>query len=127
MPRRYIGVLTVVVAIAMAVGCEGGQKTNIYSVYTGGDWHRGKQVIDQFRCGACHIIPGVNHADGLVGPPLTHWARRTYVGGEVPNKPEDLVKWIMDPQSIEPGTAMPNLGLTEQQARDAAAYLYTIR
>jgi cytochrome c1 len=62
-----------------------------------------------------------------VGPPLTSFARRTYIAGEVPNTLEYLVRWIEMPQAIEPGTAMPNLGVTEDQARDIAAYLYTLR
>lgn len=92
----------------------------------GGSAQRGKAAIVNFGCGACHQIPGVRGADGLVGPPLTHFARRTYVAGQVPNTAENLTRWIMMPQQIEPGTAMPNLGVTEAQARDIAAYLYTL-
>ncbi len=108
-------------------GCVGGKKTEGYTIHTGGDPQRGAQVISQFRCGACHIIPGIRNANGLVGPPLNLFGRRTFVGGEVPNTPDNLVRWILSPKSIEPGTAMPELGLNEQQARDAAAYLYTLR
>jgi cytochrome c2 len=119
------------VAIAAGVmrwtACENGKTTNVYTVYTGGDAHRGRQLIQQYRCGACHTIPGVEDANGLVGPPLLWWGRRTYIGGELPNKPENLVRWLESPKSVEPGTAMPTLGLTEQQARDVAAYLYTLR
>ncbi len=124
---RRMGFFALMILLVASVGCEGGKKTNVYAVYTGGDWHRGAQVIDQFRCGACHIIPGIHDADGLVGPPLMKFGRRTYIGGELPNQPENLVRWIKSPQSVEPGTAMPTLGLSDQQARDAAAYLYTLR
>jgi cytochrome c1 len=55
-----------------------------------------------------------------------YFSRRTYIAGELPNKPENLVRWVTSPQSVEPHTAMPNLGLTTQQARDVAAYLYTL-
>lgn len=61
-----------------------------------------------------------------VGPPLMEWARRGYVAGRLPNAPENLVAWLRDPQAISPGSAMPNLGLTAAEARDAAAYLYTL-
>jgi cytochrome c1 len=120
------------VAIAMMapiVGCRGNNPTEAiaYSVRVGGDAHRGAQVIRQFGCGACHTIPGVTGADGLVAPPLLWWSRRTFIAGELPNTPENLVRWIRSPQSVEPKTAMPTLGLTDQQARDAAAYLYTLR
>lgn len=77
-------------------------------------------------CGSCHHIPGVRGAVSWVGPPLTAWARRGYVAGRLPNTPENLVPWLRDPQSISPGSAMPNLGLSEAEARDAAAYLYTV-
>lgn len=87
---------------------------------------RGRAVIKAQGCGACHVIPGVGGAVAWVGPPLTEWARRGYVAGRLPNTPEHLVAWLRDPQAISPGSAMPNLGLTAEEARDAAAYLYTL-
>jgi cytochrome c len=93
----------------------------------GGDPAVGKQLIVTYGCGSCHTIPGVSMANGLVGPPLEHLARRVYLAGEVPNSADFLVRWIEVPQAIEPGTAMPNLGVTEGQARSIAAYLYTLR
>ncbi|MCC6142675.1 MAG: c-type cytochrome [Candidatus Hydrogenedentes bacterium] len=92
----------------------------------GGDPGAGASIIVQKRCGACHTIPGVDEARGLVGPPLNFFSRRTYIAGEVPNTSENLVKWIMNPQSIEATTAMPNLALSEEEARNVAAYLYTL-
>ena len=94
---------------------------------TGGYAKRGVQVIDQFRCGACHTIAGIDDAEGVFGPPLITFARQSYIAGEFANSPENLVHWIMSPQSLKPATAMPNLGISEQQARDVAAYLYTLR
>jgi cytochrome c len=118
-----IGVMTSV------MGCSGNNPTQAvgYSARLGGDAQRGVQVIQQFGCGACHTIPGVTGANGLVAPPLLWWSRRTFIAGELPNTPENLVRWIRSPESVEPKTAMPALGLTDQQARDAAAYLYTLR
>jgi cytochrome c len=78
-------------------------------------------------CGSCHVIPGIHNAKGLVGPPLMFFSRRTMIAGELPNSPENLVRWLKDPPSVEPGTAMPDLGLTDKQAQDVAAYLYTLR
>jgi cytochrome c len=97
------------------------------TLVTGGDPARGKTQIVAYGCGSCHVIPGVSGASGLVGPPLTQFAHRAFIAGEVPNNSEFLVRWISVPQSIEPGTAMPNLGVSEAQARDIAAYLYTLR
>jgi cytochrome c2 len=92
----------------------------------GGNPRQGKAEIVAFGCSSCHTIPGIPQATGMVGPPLEHFAGRAYIAGQVPNTGEWLIKWIMVPQSIEPGTAMPNLGVTERQARDMAAYLYTL-
>ena len=119
-----VGAIAVLCALP---ACVGGKVSRGYDIDTGGDANQGKHLITQYNCGSCHMIPGIDNAHGLVGPPLTMFADRTYVGGEVPNNPENLVKWIQDPESIEPGTAMPKLGVTEQQARDIAAYLYTLR
>jgi cytochrome c1 len=87
----------------------------------------GKKLISYYGCGSCHMIPGIDDAQGTVGPPLNAFGRRVYIAGEAPNTQENLIRWIMVPQSIEPNTAMPTLGITEGQARNIAAYLYTLR
>jgi cytochrome c2 len=92
-----------------------------------GDPERGRGAIARDGCGSCHLVPGVRDAVGLVGPPLLHWSRRGYIAGRLPNTPDDLVRWIVAPQAIEPGTAMPTLGIPVDEARDIAAYLYTLR
>ncbi|WP_426955789.1 c-type cytochrome [Muricoccus radiodurans] len=91
-----------------------------------GDPGRGHRLVSASGCGACHVIPGVRGASSWVGPPLTEWARRGYVAGHLPNTPDNLVAWLRDPQAISPGSAMPSTGLTEAEARDAAAYLLTL-
>lgn len=88
---------------------------------------RGRAVIERFGCAACHVIPGIRGARGLVGPPLTKLGSRIYIAGILPNTPESLTRWLLDPPSINPGTAMPSVGLDEAQARAAAAYLSTLR
>jgi cytochrome c1 len=93
----------------------------------GGSATRGAALIVSYRCGSCHTIPGIRAANGVVGPPLFFFSRRTEIAGELPNTPNNLIHWIVDPKSVEPGTAMPALGLDESQARDIAAYLYTLR
>lgn len=119
----------VALATLMGVsGCSGGLIAKpAYIPSTGGDAGHGRQVIRDYGCGSCHTIPGIHGAEGAVGPPLYFMGRRTMIAGELPNTPENIVKWIKDPRSVEPKTAMPDLGLTDQQARDAAAYLYTLR
>ena len=92
----------------------------------GGDPDRGKEVIRRSGCSACHVIPGIAGADGLVGPPLDRFARRAYVGGVLPNRPQNLVAWLVDPPKLDPRTAMPAPGVSEAEARDVAAYLYRL-
>jgi cytochrome c len=118
--------LSICVAAFVIAGCNGGTVVNGYSTYAGGNIRAGRALLQAYGCGSCHVIPGVPNAHGLVGPPLYFWARRTYIAGELPNTPDNLVKWIESPPSVEPGTAMPILGVSDQQARDMAAYLYTI-
>lgn len=93
----------------------------------GGDPQAGRAVIASYDCGVCHTIPGVRGARGTVGPPLTAFGRRTLIAGSLPNRPDMLVRWIRDPPALEPDTAMPSMGVSEQEARHIAAYLYTLR
>jgi cytochrome c1 len=92
----------------------------------GGDPEAGAELIEVYGCGACHTIPGIDNADALVGPPLTAWAERQTIAGAVPNTPEYLLLWLQNPQALEPGTIMPDVGLNEQGARHVGAYLYTL-
>ncbi|MEU4214199.1 c-type cytochrome [Actinoplanes sp. NPDC026623] len=91
-----------------------------------GDPARGERLIDSYGCGSCHTVPGVKGADGLVGPPLTTFGKRSYIAGELVNSGPNLQRWVMDPQAVEPGTAMPDLGVTPTDAQDIAAYLFTL-
>jgi cytochrome c1 len=91
-----------------------------------GNPDRGARLISDYGCGSCHVVPGVNGARGLVGPPLTDFGRRSYIAGVLPNNADNLQHWIRDPQSVVPGNAMPNLGVSAVDARDIAAYLLTI-
>jgi cytochrome c2 len=94
---------------------------------TGGDPHRGEEKIRQYGCNTCHTIPGIDGPQALVGPPLLHWSRRVYIAGELTNTPENLRKWIQHPVQVEPKTAMPEMGVNEQDSRDISAYLYSLR
>ncbi len=115
-------------AICLAVtACNDGAAKRSYNMGNVGNPDHGKQLIQNYGCGACHIIPGVPDARGLVGPPLNYFADRTMVAGELPNTPPNLTRWIQHPKQVEPNTAMPDLGVTQDQANDIAAYLYTLR
>ena len=91
-------------------------------VMTGGNPMRGRAVIANSGCGACHEIPGLD-SQGRVGPPLTGFAARPYIAGAITNTPDHLTAWIQHPRQVEAMTAMPDLNLSEADARDAAAYL----
>jgi cytochrome c len=94
---------------------------------SGGDVERGRTALVTYGCGACHVIPGVRQANGRVGPQLVRFREQIYIAGTQANVPENLVLWIQAPQDMNPGTAMPDLGVSEADARDMAAYLYSVR
>jgi cytochrome c2 len=131
-PRRerwwVTGVLLVPIVLLLVVSLAGcGRGMAQATAVPGGDVRRGERALATYGCGACHTIAGVTGAHGKVGPPLDGVAERSFIAGEAPNTPENLVHWIRDPQAIEPNTAMPNLGVDERSARDMTAYLYTLR
>jgi len=88
---------------------------------------RGLQRIAEHGCASCHTIPGVRGPPSGVGPPLDGMARRAYVGGVLPNTPDNLVRWLEDPPAIDFRTAMPDVGLSHAEAADIAAYLLTLQ
>jgi cytochrome c2 len=92
---------------------------------TGGDPRRGEAMFIQYGCGSCHALENVRDATGSVGPPLDGIAGRVIIGGHLANTPENMERWIRDPQHVSPGTAMPDLGVGEGDARDITAFLYT--
>ncbi|HCQ47004.1 MAG TPA: hypothetical protein DIW53_09565 [Achromobacter sp.] len=91
-----------------------------------GDAKAGRDALQQYLCVTCHAIPGVPGARHYVGPSLDGMADRSRIAGVVPNSPDSMQQWLLDPQRIKPGTAMPALGLREQDARDIAAFLQTL-
>lgn len=92
----------------------------------GGDAARGRELMMDYGCGACHRIPGVTNAGTMVGPPLDDYAQRGYVAGLLPNRAANLIAWLRDPPAVNPGTAMPDLGIGDEEALHMAAYLYTL-
>src|SRR5688572_6496378 len=111
--------VTAVVLVLMLAGCSNDKPA--------ADAERGRLLLRQFGCGACHRIPGVADAQGNVGPPLEGVARRVYLGGVLPNSRDNMARWIRSPKSFDPQTAMPELQVGEEHARDMVAFLYTLR
>jgi cytochrome c len=120
-----LGVALTVLSVAALTGCASTSPPPPPEVRSGRP-DRGAELIARYGCGSCHTIPGVSRADGLVGPPLTRFGARSYIAGQLPNNADNLRRWITDPQAVEPGTAMPKVGVSAIDAQDIAAYLYTL-
>jgi len=92
---------------------------------TGGDPRHGRELLARYGCASCHKIKGIAHADSHVGPPLDEIRSRGYIAGVMPHTADNLMKWIQHPRQVVPNTAMPELGVSQAEARDMAAYLYS--
>jgi cytochrome c1 len=114
---------TLISLLLLAAACSGERGEPEVLATVEGDPGRGEVLIERYGCGSCHVIPGVRQARGKVGPPLTDFAERTYIAGNLTNTSRNLVSWIRYPDSVEPGTVMPTLGVSDQEARDISAYL----
>lgn len=123
---RILGPVVVAVIALVGAGCRDDPAPRPPGADVG-DPAAGAEAIEAYGCGACHRIPDVRRADSLVGPPLDGWGHRTFIAGTLANDLDNLVIWIQDPDSVEPGTAMPDLGVTDADARDIAAYLLALR
>ena len=121
-------VITAGVVLLLA-GCWAGPNPRAAALtgVPGGDPEAGRAAIRSYGCGSCHTIPGVPGADSMVGPPLTQFAYRQFIAGMLPNTPDNLITWIRTPQAVVPGNAMPNMGVTDTDARNIAAYLATLK
>ncbi len=124
---RGVALAGALLAAGAGSGCgrEVGREATVLTA--GGDPAQGRALIRHYGCGTCHTIPGVRGASSLVAPPLTGMASRMYIAGLLPNAPENMIRWIQDPQAVDPGNAMPNMGISQTEARHIAAYLYTLR
>lgn len=120
---RAVCPLAVLVLAALAAGCTPEeQQLRAPSAQR----ERGRLLLAQYQCGSCHTIPDVQAARGRTGPTLAAFGRRSYIAGQVPNGPEHLVHWIVAPATLVPGTTMPAMGVSPEDARDMAAYLLAL-
>jgi cytochrome c len=124
---KALAACALVLAVTFTIACSNRETEHYAAAMTGGEPSRGRTAIRRYGCSSCHTIPGVQGANALVGPPLTQIASRSYIGGVLPNTPDNMIHWIEDPPGIDHLTAMPNLGVTDQDARDMASYLYTLK
>jgi cytochrome c1 len=89
----------------------------------GGDAARGRELLDRYQCGSCHVVPDAVGSGQPWAPPLTAWGGRSTLAGVLPNDAATLVRWLQDPPALVPGTRIPRLGVSEADARDLAAAL----
>lgn len=92
----------------------------------GADPARGLAVMERVGCAACHAVPGIDWPKGRAGPSLEGFAARPMIAGRLPNQPDVLTAWLIDAPLLAPETGMPPMPLTEAEARDVAAHLYTL-
>lgn len=129
--KAFFGILAGLIFVIALIGivykyAEQRQRMWVHaSSETGGDPARGEAMFIQYGCGSCHALSSVRGATGMVGPPLDGVAVREIIGGHLANNPANMERWIQDPQHVSPGTAMPDLGVGQEDARDITAFLYT--
>ena len=115
--KRYLPIL----ALALISACSRQEKPA-----DTGDANHGKQLLGQYGCTACHIIPGVE-GKGMIAPSLDHVATRPIIATTITNTPANMMAYIQNPQLANPQNVMPNLSVKPEEARDIAAYLYTLK
>jgi len=118
-------VVVAIVGLVLEYARERTQLREHAAATTGGDPRRGESMFIQYGCGSCHALKNVRGATGSVGPPLDGVALRVIIAGRLTNSPDNMQKWIQDPQHVSPGTAMPDLNVGADDARDITAFLYT--
>jgi cytochrome c2 len=129
--RASFAILAAVLVVAALVGIPWdyartrSQVRAQAAAITGGDPTRGEAMFIEYGCGSCHAVQNVRTATGNVGPPLDGIATRVIVAGHLANNPANMEHWIRDPQQVSPGTAMPDLQVSQGDARDITAFLYT--
>lgn len=123
---RAVCPLALLVLAMLAGGCAPGDDGPAFGQAPPAQRERGRLLLAQYQCGSCHTIPDVQTARGRTGPTLAAFGRRSYIAGQVPNGPDALVRWIVAPAAVVPGTLMPAMGVSPDDARDMAAYLLAL-
>ena len=123
MKRGCVAIL--LASLALSACSDKTSKPN--PAFANADPQRGKVALAKYGCVACHTIPGIPGSKALTAPPLIGISQRSYLAGMLENTPENLRRWIQHPRQVNPHTAMPEQGLTDRDASDIAAYLYTTR
>lgn len=85
----------------------------------------GRDLFTSKTCNNCHTVAGLSNS--TVGPELTRVGSHTQIAGTVPMTKGNLVKWVLNPPGVKPGTTMPNLGLSEADASALADWLLQLK
>lgn len=123
-PAAFLRLFVAVVAGPVLAACAEKDPPRVVS---GADAARGRAIVERVGCAACHETPDISWPRGRLGGTLAGFGERTMIAGRLPNQPDTLVQWVRDAPSLDPATGMPAQPLTEAEARDVAAYLYTLR
>jgi len=126
MSRRLSLQFVLFLVLAGLQGCNRDAKPLVSPRDIGNAQH-GASLVRSYGCGSCHTIKGIPEANGVVGPPLSNVGNRIYIAGMLRNTPDNMERWIENPQAVVPGNVMPKLGITRDESRDITAYLYTLR
>jgi cytochrome c len=126
---QLVAAIASILLLAFATGCESAHERALQDAKArvGGDPERGAFLMQRYGCGGCHRIPGVVGAGGKAAPSLEHLAAESYISGNLPNTPANVMRWIESPHSILPNTKMPELGIGHAEARDMTTYLWSLR
>jgi len=116
---RPLIAIAILAATIGAAGCSGFKQPE----QKAGSQRSAPELMIQYGCPTCHVVPNVPGAVGKVGPSLDSLSQRSYLAGSLPNTPENLVQWVMHPQHFRPGTAMPEMGVTPNDAVVIARFL----
>jgi cytochrome c2 len=125
--RLALALLSLALLSLALAACAPDPEITAAEILPGADSKRGKELIQRYGCGSCHSIPGVPGADALVGPALERFGLRSFIAGRLPNTPDNLVTWIHNPKQVDEKTAMPNIGISKNDAVHIARYLYGLR
>ena len=120
--KKSLASVPLVVALC---GCEAPPDRQSFAPRSAAD--AGRAVIDRVGCAACHAIPGIDWPKGRVGPALDGFADQSLIAGRAPNRPDVLAAFVRNAPAVVPGSGMPPMPITEEESRDVAAYLHTLR
>lgn len=123
----YAGATAVLAGAALVLAADGCSQSDASIQSAGATQASASDLMIQYGCPTCHVIPHVPGAVGKVGPSLEGLSQRSYVAGTLQNTPENLILWLQHPQQVHPGTAMPEMGVTPADATSIAAFLQSNR